>query len=246
MRAALEGDKGAAAAMRAGGQPADQGDPTFRTVCQPEKTARILEARRDGPGAAETRRPSGGQPSGGSLSGRQMSVVTIRRGGTGAVRRPWPTQGHNASAAVLAPRASRMTQDTAYTYGYGPRGRGSGAAQVPRRIITLGVIIVLGVVGGNLARATRTSRSRQPFPSGTRRRRPGTRKHRAGSRSSFELRDGSAAAEAPLRVTRDGNRRGKGGNQSPVAGPASGSSGRLRGQALTGSRGIGGRNNDAW
>ncbi len=145
------------------GQPSDQGDHP-----SPWPSA-------DQPPAW----PSGGQPSGGQPTRGQPSVWPS--GGSGRDQLPsWPTPGQPPYPGP------------GNTYGYGPRPpRFRRRPRFLGAIITLAVIIVVGVVVGNLGKShENVSVSVTPFPSGTsasagHKEQPG----RIGS--SFDLNDGS-------------------------------------------------------
>ena len=98
-----------------------------------------------------------------------------------------------ASAAVLAARGQPPYPGPGYTYGYGPRPP-RFRRRPPRflgAIITLAVIIVVGVVVGNLGKShENVSVSVTPFPSGTSAS-AGHQEPPGQIGSSFELKDGS-------------------------------------------------------
>jgi len=157
--------------------------------------------RRAGQGAGRPAWP-GGQPSGGQQSGGQRSCG--RPAGRGQEQPPvWPHEDRPALRrhVTAAKRDSRLYPGPGYTSATGRAGRGSGAAQVPRRDHHAGRdFIVLGVVVGKNKKLgkqpLRTSRSRvTPFPRHPRVGRA-TRKPRAGS---VVLR-GSGRQREPLRA----------------------------------------------
>jgi len=153
--------------------------------------------------------PSGSQPSGGQPSGGQPSVWPSAEPGQGEPptwpgpgqspppQQSWPTGGVNQpppppGAWPPADQPPYPGPGPGYSYGYGPR------PPRPRRrprflgaIITLGVIIVLGAVIGNISRSHESaSVSVTPFPSGTSAS-AGHEEPPGQVGSSFELKDGS-------------------------------------------------------
>ena len=105
----------------------------------------------------------------------------------------WPTGGVNQPPPGAWPPAGQPPYPgPGYSYGYGPR-----PPRLRRRprfigaVITLGVIIVIGVVVGNISRSHKTvAVSVTPFPSGTSAS-AGPQEPPGKVGSSFELNDGS-------------------------------------------------------
>jgi hypothetical protein len=149
------------------GQPSDQGDHP-----SPWPSA-------DQPPAWPSAGSGQGQPSGGQPSGGQPSV--------------WPSNGSGQEQPPSWPPAGQPPYPgPGYTYGYGPRPpRFRRRPRFLGAIITLAVIIVVGVVVGNLGKShENVSVSVTPFPSGS----SASAGHQAPPGrigSSFELEDGS-------------------------------------------------------
>jgi hypothetical protein len=163
------------------GQPSDQGDhpSPWPSADQPPAWPSAGSGQEQPPAWPSGGQPSGGQPSGGQPSGGQPSV--------------WPSAGSGQEQPPSWPPAGQPPYPgPGYTYGYGPRPpRFRRRPRFLGAIITLAVIIVVGVVVGNLGKShENVSVSVTPFPSGSsasagRQEPPG----RIGS--SFELEDGS-------------------------------------------------------
>jgi hypothetical protein len=168
------------------GQPSDQGDhpSPWPSADQPPAWPSAGSGQEQPPAWPSGGQPSGGQPSGGQPSGGQPS------GGQPSV---WPSAGSGQEQPPSWPPAGQPPYPgPGYTYGYGPRPpRFRRRPRFLGAIITLAVIIVVGVVVGNLGKShENVSVSVTPFPSGSsasagRQEPPG----RIGS--SFELEDGS-------------------------------------------------------
>ena len=107
----------------------------------------------------------------------------------------WPTGGVNQPPPGAWPPAGQPPYPgPGYSYGYGPRPPRPRRRRRPRfigAVITLGVIIVIGVVVGNISRSHKTvAVSVTPFPSGTSAS-AGPQEPPGKVGSSFELNDGS-------------------------------------------------------
>jgi hypothetical protein len=163
------------------GQPSDQGDQPspWPSADQP-------------PAWPSGGQPSGGQPSGSQPSGSQPSVWPSA--GSGQEPPPsWPTTGQSPPPPPSWPPAGQPPYPgPGYTYGYGPRPpRFRRRPRFLGAIITLAVIIVVGVVVGNLGKShENASVSVTPFPSGTSAS-AGHQEPPGRIGSSFELEDGS-------------------------------------------------------
>ena len=164
------------------GQPSDQGDHP-----SPWPSA-------DQPPAW----PSGAQPSGGQPSGGQPSVWPS--GAPGQEQPSWPTPGQSPPPPGQSPPPPPSWPPAGQppypgpgnTYGYGPRPpRFRRRPRFLGAIIALAVIIVVGVVVGNLGKShENVSVSVTPFPSGTSAS-AGHQEPPGQIGSSFELKDGS-------------------------------------------------------
>ena len=149
--------------------------------------------------------PSGGQPPGGQLPGGQPPAWPSVGAGQGQPP-SWPTPGQSSppppswpAGGVNQPPPSSWLPPgqppypgPGYSYGYGPRPpRRIRRPRFLSAIITLGVIIVLGVVVGNVSRSHESvSVSVTPFPSGASAS-AGHQEPPGKVGSSFELKDGS-------------------------------------------------------
>jgi hypothetical protein len=116
-------------------------------------------------------------------------------GGPGQEQPSWPTPGQSPPTPPSWPPAGQPPYPgPGYTYGYGPRPPRFRRRPRPRflgAIIALAVIIVVGVVVGNLGKShENVSVSVTPFPSGTSAS-AGHQEPPGRIGSSFDLKDGS-------------------------------------------------------
>jgi hypothetical protein len=136
--------------------------------------------------------PSGNQPSAWP-SGNQPSAWPSEEASGGSTQGQPPSWPSGDQPPSWPPAGQPPYPDPGYTYGPRPPRFRRGRPRFLGAIITLGLIIVLGVVAGNISRSHGTvSVSVTPFPSGTSAS-AGHQEPPGRIGSSFDLKDGSGS-----------------------------------------------------